>query len=63
MAMSYKARENVWIQKLLNELLSEQVVRKMEIFSNNKTSLILTKDQKVKIAPNTLMSCTTTFES
>ena len=43
-AMSYGAKERVWIRRFLNELLPEQAVRKMEMLSNNETSLTLTKD-------------------
>lgn len=45
-AISYRAREEVQIRRFLNKLLLEQAVRKMEMLSNNKTSLILTKDPK-----------------
>lgn len=44
--MSHKARERIWIQRLLNKLLSKQVIRKMEILDDNKTTLTLTKDPK-----------------
>ena len=43
-AMNHGAREGVWIQRLLNKLLSEQVIRRMEMLGDNKTSLTLTRD-------------------
>ena len=43
-AMSHKARERVWIQRSLNELLPEQAIRRMEMLGNNEMSLILTKN-------------------
>ena len=42
--ISYGARKRVWVRRLLNEILLEQAVRKMEILGNNKTSFTLTKD-------------------
>ena len=42
--MSHRARESVWIRRFLNELLSEQAIRKMEILGDNETSLTLTRD-------------------
>lgn len=45
-AMSYNTRKGIWIQKFLNKLLSKQVVRRIEIFGDNKMSFILTRDLK-----------------
>lgn len=45
-AINHGARESIWIRRLLNKLLSEQAIRKMEILSDNKMSFILTKDSK-----------------
>ena len=42
--MSHEVRKGVWIQRFLNELLSEQAVRKIEMLGNNKTSITLTKN-------------------
>lgn len=42
--MSHGARQGVWIRCFLNELLPEQVVRRMEMLGDKKTSLTLTKD-------------------
>ena len=42
--MSYGVREGVWVQRFLNKLLPKQVVRRMKIFGDNETSLILTKN-------------------
>ena len=44
MAMSYRAREDVWIRRLLNELLPKQAIRKMEMLGDNETSLTLTRN-------------------
>lgn len=44
MAMSYGVLERVWIQKFLNELLSEETTKKIEMLRDNKISLTLTKD-------------------
>lgn len=41
--ISYYARENIWIQRFLNNLLLEQAIRKMEILGDNKTSFTLTR--------------------
>lgn len=43
-AISHGARDAVWIRRFLNELLSEQAVRKMEMLGDNETSLTLMKD-------------------
>ena len=43
-AMSHGVREDVWIQRLLNKLLPEQAIRRIEMLSNNETSLTLTRD-------------------
>ena len=45
-AMSQGAREGVWIQWFLNKLLSKNAVREIKMFSNNETSLTLTRDPK-----------------
>lgn len=45
-ALNFEARKRICIQRLLNKLLSKYTIRKIEIFKNNKTSLILTKDPK-----------------
>ena len=42
--MSHKAKERVWIRRFLNSILSEQAIKKMKIFSDNKTSHTLTKN-------------------
>ena len=44
MAINYKAKENISIQRFLNKLLSKQGVRKIEMLGDNKTSLTLTKN-------------------
>ena len=44
MAISNKARESVYVRRFLNGLLSEQVLRKIKICCNNKTSFTLTRD-------------------
>ena len=44
MAMSYRAREGIWIQRFINEFLSNKAVREMNMLGNNETSLTLTKD-------------------
>ena len=44
--MSHGAREGVWNERLLNDLLSEQAIRRMELLGDNKTSLTLTRDQE-----------------
>lgn len=44
--MNHEVRKGVSIQKFLNKILPNQVVRKMEILGDNKTSLALTKDPK-----------------
>lgn len=43
-AVSHRARERIWMQRFLNELLSNQAVRKMEMLGDNKISLILIKN-------------------
>ena len=43
-AMSHRVRERVQIRRLLNELLPEQAIRRMEMLDDNKTSLTLTRD-------------------
>ena len=45
-AMSHRAKESVWIQRLLNELLPEQAIRKIEMLGDNETSLTLTRDSE-----------------
>lgn len=42
--MSPSTKEGIEIWRLLNKLLLEQVVRKINIFGDNKTSLILIRD-------------------
>lgn len=42
--MSHGVKEGVWIRHFLNKLLPEQVVRRMKMLDDNKTSLTLTKD-------------------
>lgn len=42
--MIHSARENVWIQRFLNELLSEEAIRKMNILGDNQTSLTMIKN-------------------
>ena len=46
MVIKHKAREGVWIKYFLNKLFLEQVIKKMDMLSDNKTNLILTKDPK-----------------
>lgn len=46
MAISHGVREDVSIQRFLNELLLEQAIRNIEMLGDNKTSLTLTKDRK-----------------
>lgn len=43
-AVSQGTREEIWIQQILNELLSEDMIREMKMLDNNETSLTLTKD-------------------
>ena len=43
-AMSHRAREGVWIQRFLNELLLKEAIRRIEMLEDNETSLTLTKD-------------------
>lgn len=45
-AVSNRIEKRVWIQKFLNELLSDQVIRKIEIVKDNKTSLTLRKNSE-----------------
>lgn len=45
-AISHRARESIWIQRLLNKLLPEQAIKKIEILGDNKMSFTLTKDSK-----------------
>lgn len=45
-AISYRIREKINICQLLNKLLLKQVVKKIKILRDNKTSLTLTKDSK-----------------
>lgn len=42
--MSQGAREGVWIQRFVNELLPDEAVRMMNMLGDNETSLTLTKD-------------------
>lgn len=42
--MNNRAREKVWIRRFLNKLLLEQAFKKIKMLSNNKKSLILTKN-------------------
>lgn len=44
MTMSHGARERVGIWRLLSQLLSKQVVRRIEILGYNKTNFILIKN-------------------
>lgn len=44
MAINHGMRDGIWIQRLLNKLLPEQAIRKIEIVGDNKTSLGLMKD-------------------
>ena len=43
-AMSHRARESIWIQRLLNQLLPKQAIKRIEILGDNETSLILTRN-------------------
>lgn len=43
-AMSHGAKEGIWIQQFINELLLDKVVRAMNMLGDNETSLTLTKD-------------------
>ena len=43
-AMSYGVREGVWIQRLLNKLLPDQAIRRIEMLGDQKTHLTLTRD-------------------
>ena len=45
-AISDGAKHRMWVRRFLNKLLPKQVVRKMEMLGDNKTSLTLTKDSK-----------------
>lgn len=45
-AISHRAREKAWIRRFLNELISDQALRKMDMLGDNETSLILTKNFK-----------------
>ena len=42
--MSHRVKKKVWMCRLPNRLLFDQIVKKIKIFGNNKISLILTKD-------------------
>lgn len=44
--MSHSAKKDIKIQRFLTKFLPEQVVRKINILSNNNTSLILIRDQE-----------------
>ena len=46
MTISHKVRDGVWIQRFLNELLTEQALRKIEMLGNNKMSFTLIKDRE-----------------
>ena len=46
--MSHGVRENVWIQRLLNELLPEQAIGRIEILGNNETSFMWTKNLEIQ---------------
>ena len=45
-AVSQGTREQVWIWPFLNELLLEDVVRKMKMLRDNETSLTLIRDPR-----------------
>lgn len=49
MAISHRIRELVWICRLINKVLLEQVVRRIEMLSKRKISLTMTQTQKVRI--------------
>ena len=44
MVVSQGAREGVWIQRLLNELLPNKTVREMKMLDDNEMSFTLTRD-------------------
>ena len=43
-AVSQGAREDVWIRRLLNELLLNKAIREIKMLGNNEISFILTRD-------------------
>lgn len=43
-AMSQGAKEGIWIQRFINELLPDETVREMNMRGDNETSLTLTRD-------------------
>lgn len=45
-AMNHGAREGMWIRRSLNELLPDQVIRRIDMLSDNKISFILIKNPK-----------------
>ena len=45
-AVSQGAKEGVWIQQFLNELLPKNTVREIKMLGNNETSLTLIRDPK-----------------
>lgn len=61
-AMSQGTKEGVYTWRFLNELLSDEAVRAMNMLGDNATSLTLTKDPESRIAPIPSTSCTTTFK-
>lgn len=44
MVMNHEARKKVCVRYFLNKLLLKQVIKKIEMFVDNKTSLIQTKN-------------------
>lgn len=42
--MSYGARKGMWIRRFLNELLSKQAIKRMEMLGDNEISLILIRN-------------------
>lgn len=44
--MSYRVKKIICIRKFLNKLLSNQVIKKIKILKNNKTSFTLIKNLK-----------------
>lgn len=43
-AVSQRARENIWIRRLLNKHLSNNPVKEMKMLGDNKTKLTLMRD-------------------
>lgn len=46
MAIYHSIKESIWIQKFLNKQHLEQTVRRIEIFRDNKTNLILMRNSE-----------------